>query len=398
MHGVMLAAGLGPLFLNPELPVRFDHPSDLLQNALTAIVPFHVPDLARDIAWNKPFPYSFHKTTYGESYHENHRRESGISTREAETPFAFDEEVYPGGWTDLTTHLTRDFALGSAAVPYVNGGHADSVMLRVRCGPAVGDMADFRSIWSRGVYNGAEPGRPNYCHTARTPVDASYLYEEGRPLTYQHENHVIVCYSPKRAGHRDVTSFRIDLQCTAHRQLGEVLVGGKALATLPARFPADNRILLRDPYTYILLQPLPLVPAGGPAPLVIRRVDEFLIFSLYNYEGEATTFSRAEIGAWRSGFYLAVYSADEFGSWEDFCSFAGQVTVIENVSPAGVRTVSVHTGSGVMEFANDPRREQILTRTWNGHEERTTYFDVSAAGATKGRWCPRTLFGREGFH
>jgi hypothetical protein len=258
-------------------------------------------------------------------------------------------------------------------------------------------MTDFRSIWSRGVYNGAEPGRPNYCHTARTSVDASYLYEEGRSFTYQHENHLIVCYSPKRAGRREVTSFRVDLQCAAGRPFDQILAGGRPPASLPARYPGDTRILLRDPYTYLVVQPLPLLPAGGPSPLAIRIVDEFLLISLYNYDGELKTFSRDEIGAWRSGFYVAVYSVEEFQGWEDFCAFEGKVTVNETVDGYGIRTVTVDTGRGVMEFVNDPRREQILRRSWNGSEERTTHFEVSAAGHTGGIWCPKTLFGREGF-
>ena len=51
-------------------------------------------------------------TTYGESYHENH------ATRR------FEDGLYPGGWSDLVSYQTAEFALGTAARPYVNAGHS----------------------------------------------------------------------------------------------------------------------------------------------------------------------------------------------------------------------------------------------------------------------------------
>ena len=96
LHCAFQSASGRKIFLQPSLSVRFDHPSDLLQNALTAITPFHFPERARAIAWEKPFPYSFRMTTYGESYHENSRRTADTGSRDGDAVFAFDEEVYPG--------------------------------------------------------------------------------------------------------------------------------------------------------------------------------------------------------------------------------------------------------------------------------------------------------------
>ncbi len=81
LHFTMLAAFDEPLFIEPDLCERYNHPSTLVQNALVAILPFHVPEQARVLAWRKPFPYVFRKTTYGESYHENSRRPPGDGCR-----------------------------------------------------------------------------------------------------------------------------------------------------------------------------------------------------------------------------------------------------------------------------------------------------------------------------
>ena len=73
LHCTMLAGFDEDIPLFPELAYRYEHPSNLVQNALVAIIPFHAPDEARGMAFNKPFPYHFRKTTYGENYHENGR-------------------------------------------------------------------------------------------------------------------------------------------------------------------------------------------------------------------------------------------------------------------------------------------------------------------------------------
>jgi hypothetical protein len=400
LHGVFVAAGLGPLFMNPDLSLRFDHPSDFLQCALTAITPFHVPDRAREIAWHKPFPYAFRKVTYGESYHENSRRPADTLPGakpdvSSEPPFAFDEEVYPGGWTDLTTYMTTEYALGSAARPYVNAGHTDSVMLRVRRSASIQQVTDFRSMYTRGVYNGALPGRKNFCHTTESEVDASYLYEEGRCLTYQHENRLIACYSPKRAGHLGVTSFGIDLLFTGFAPFDEVFVGGTQANQLPLVLPAPALICLRDYHTYIILHILAPNPASAPQPIVLRQVGDFYILSISNYDGEKTDFSRDEVNQWRSGFVLEVRTAEEFGSWEAFLSHAKNTSTAEQCDERGVRTVVYHSDGDRMEFRCDPFRETILYRRWNGGDDSITHFEASAAGDTRGRFSPKLLFGNE---
>ncbi len=387
MHGVFLVAGVAPLFINPELPVRFNHPSDLLQGALTAVTPFHLPDRARDIALHKPFPYLFRKTTYGESYHENSRRKEG---------FAFDEEVYPGGWADLTTYQTGEYALGSASRPYVNAGHADAVMLRVRRADSIDTMADFRSMYSRGIYNGAMPGQKNHCHVTSTEIDESYAYEEGRTLTYQHENVLIALYTPKRAGHLGVSGFRTDICFTYYAPFDEILVSDGILRPVepPESIPASSRMFIRDHDTFICIQPLSPFPAQGPLPVLLHQCGEFLLISMINYDGPVKDFSREEIGEWRTGFVLFLETKQESGGWEQFVDRAGKAVIHEESKGRGLRTVSLTYGGHTMEFAADTVRESILHRTWDGVDEPVTCFEVYAKGDE--RYRPPTLFGHEG--
>ncbi|MGB6121662.1 MAG: hypothetical protein WBG80_07140, partial [Bacteroidota bacterium] len=249
LHCTMQAALESDLFVDPALPRRFAHPSNLLQNALPAVLPFHVPETARRIALEKPFPYHIRATTYGESYHEN----AGAG--------AFDEEVYHGGWSDLTTYMTDEYALGSASLPYVNGGQADSVMVRIRRREAIQSLADFRSGFTHGAFNALLPGRPGISHAAGATLDGSYFIEEGRSATYQHENRLIVCYAPKRTGHLGLSEYRTDFIWGYNAPFDRLAVDGHDVRSLPHTVSPGAVITFQDGDVLGLLAPLIPRPA-----------------------------------------------------------------------------------------------------------------------------------------
>jgi hypothetical protein len=410
VHCTMVAALDDTIFLSPDLPILYNHPSALVQNSLVAILPYHVPDLARRLFWQKPFPYAFRATTYAEGYHENSRRTLASGDQEtlsrlhgakdahgperplAGTPFAFDDEVYHGGWAELTTYMTEEFALGSASLPYVNAGHADAVMLRMRRNTRIADTKDFRSMFTRGVYNGARIGQKNFCHVAQSEIDESYLYEEGRSATYQKENRVIVCYSPKRAGHLGVTSFRLDLVFTFPAPFDALLVDGKQVSEFPSRCPPGAKICFRDFQTFGLIVLAPPLPASRE-PVLLWRTGDFLVLSLSNYDGAPRGFSRHEINGWRTGFAMELAASPEM-PWEEFLRHAGTARLTEEMEGT-VRTLTYASGKDVMAFAYDPYREEILSRRWNGAWDGTVHFSVRAGTDTSGPWCPPTLFGNE---
>jgi hypothetical protein len=302
--------------------------------------------------------------------------------------------VYPGGWTDLTTYMTREYALGSAARPYVNAGHSDSVMLRNRRSEEISRVSDFRSAFTRGVFNGALPGIPNSCHTSSSRVDASYLTEEGRCATYQHENRLIASYTPKRIGHRGIESYRTDLIFSYPAPFDLLTIDGTAVGSFPANVPADSRICICDHHTYILLIPLPPSPTIGRAPVRLTPFRDFFLVSLYNFEGPRRDFSREEVNNWRSGYFLEVWCKEDFGGWDSFLDHARDVSVEELVDGHGRRIVARSKGAE-MEFHYDPFRENIISRKWCGVDEETTHLDVTAAGTRSGPFCPETLYGSE---
>jgi hypothetical protein len=392
LHCVWHAVGL-PATMNDDLAYRFRHPSTLVQNGLVAIVPFHVSGRARRMALEKPLPYGFRKTTYGEHYHENSRRTTPDAS--GKTVFAFDDEIYAGGLSDLTTYMTDEFALGTASLPYVNAGHSDSVVLRMRSTDRVRGMGDFRSMYTRGVYNDAIVGKPNFSHVAQTEIDESYLYEEGRCATFQHRNRAMVCYAPKRAGHMRVKSFRLDCIFGYWSPFDHLLLDGKHVHGFPVNAGRESRLVFQNHRTFGCVIMLGPEPFGSEHPIRLQRAGEFLLFSAYNYSGDHRDVDRDEISLWRTGCYLEVGSADEYAGIDAWLEHVARLDVCETLSPDHVRHVMCRDGKNTMEMKYDPVRERILSRRWNGAEEQIVHFDVDTVEGTSVEFRPVTLFGRE---
>ncbi len=391
LHCTMMAAFGTDLYVNAALPVRYDHPSNLIENALIAITPFHVPDDARRIAMEKPFPYHVRMTTYCESYHENSRR----STTDGET-FAFDDEIYAGGLSDLTTYMTEEYALGTASRPYVNAGHSDSMVVRIRRGGTIHGMSDFRSLYTRGVFNDSRVGRKNYSHVARCAIDESYLTEEGRCAVYQHEQCAIVCYAPKRAGHEGIRAFRLDLIFGYDAPFDHLVVSGDASPGFPSVFPPDARLVFQDGNTYGVITLLPAFPSPGTAPVRLWKTDEHMVLSQYNRnDTDAVDIPRDELSRWRTGFVIEMATVGEFGSFARFLTHAQSVRVEETVEHGGTRCIRYWSGPHVMLFRYDPLREQILSRQWDQREEQIDHMEVTAGDEHPPAFCPDTLFGSE---
>jgi len=391
LHTVLFAASEREVFLAPELCVRFNHPSSLLQCALTALVPTHPTDEALRLAWEKPFPFLMQKTTYCEQYHENATRteEGGRKV------FAFDDEVYPGGLRELTTFMTEEFSLGTASLPYVNGGHADGVMIRIRRSPRVRGRDDFRSAYTRGVFNDARVGQRNLCHVAGTEIDESYLYEEGRCAVLQHCDRAIVMYAPKRAGHRGVTGFRLDLIFSYSAPLDELLLDGVPVGTFPARSKAGARLYFRDNMTYGAVIPLGPVPASGTDPVSLREGNDHLVYSLSSYEGTARDFTREEIGLWRTGFALKLACSSEFTSFDAFVRYADLLHADELNDGPGIRHVRFSAPDGTLAAQYDSSAERFLSRSWNGREVSISHLRVEGGSPPLTLIQPLTLFGSE---
>jgi hypothetical protein len=93
---------------------------------------------------------------------------------------------------------------------------------------------------------------------------------------------------------------------------------------------------------------------------------------------------------------MEVWEENEFNSWESFLAHSRDVQIAETVNERCTREIVVRSHNAEMNMRYDPLRENILSRTWCGAEDRTTHMVVSAAGNPKGPFSPQTLYGSEG--
>ncbi|MDH7515850.1 MAG: hypothetical protein QHI48_08260 [Bacteroidota bacterium] len=378
LHCVFFAVWGDRIALEPETARAFNHPSAFLQNALIALCPFHPPVETERIAFDKPFPLTIRQATYGESYHE---------TRAGE---GFDHEMYPGGWSELTTYMTRAYALGTASIPYANGAHSDALMVRIARRGKDGRQA-HRSLFARGVFNEAAFGIPNLCHTTGTVVDESWYPEQGRTAICQHGNLAVVLYTPKRAGHGRVRSFRIDLVFTYREPFDALLAGGRAVTAFPAAGEEPAILLFADGDTLGAVIPLRPEPYPSPPAWTMEARRDHLVYSLWNYHGEEIEPTRDELQQWRNGFVIELAERSQFPSLGEFAEHVASLAVRERIE-GDIRTVAVSGAEGEMVFRFDPRAERILSRTWNGEELGNDAFSVETSPSASFPPIPPSLF------
>jgi hypothetical protein len=372
LHCTMASALNHSIYMEPLLVERFAHPSALIQNSMPAVLAFHPPMHIAQLAFNKPLPYYFRMTTYCEQYHEN-----GIIKQNDMTVPAFDDEIYPGGWGDLTTFMTKEYCLGTASRPYVNAGQSDSFTLRYRRSAAVRSLADFRSVYTRMVFNDAMVGQDNFCHSTGFEIKKDYLYEEGRSFTCQHKNMALVCYAPKRAGHMRIREIRLDIIFSYAAPFDHVIINNEPWFSWPFENRAVQNIIIADYRTFIALIPLTVTNVRSFEGRVrIMQKNDHLIVSLFNYVGDEIDLEREQMSLLCNGFACLVESKDRFADWQEFAAEVKRIKIDERISPAGVRELAMQCGEDTLAFRVNPVSERILKRQWNGQDVAVQHLEV----------------------
>ena len=373
------------IYLNPDLPAKFNHPSALIENAFIAILNFHVPDQAKDIAFHKPLPYYFRMTSYCEQYHENACPVKNIST--------FDPEIYPGGWADLSSYLDEEFCLGTASRPYVNGGQNDTFTLRYRCSPKIDDLKDFRSIFTRMVFNDSRFGQDNLCHVTGFQIARDYLYEEGRPFSFQHKNKVIIGYVPKRLGYLGVSELRLDLIFSYHTPFDYFSVDDEEISSFPFQKKGFKKIVIANYNTYLAFFSIsPSLLSNFLGKISICQEDDFLFISIYNYQGQTRDFSKEMMSQTINGFACLVESKKNFLQFLDFKKYVDSAQVSRQVPKPYIHKIEFKVADEQMLFRFDPLSERIIERTLNGHDQTIYHFKIETAVHADELFLPKDLY------
>ncbi len=353
------------VYIDPSIAQQFEHPSAYLQNCLVALTPFHPPSDVETCVIHKPLPFELRRSTYGEAYHEN-AAGSG-----------FDTDVYPGGWAELTTYLSEHFALGTASSPYVNGAHSDAIVLRIARRSPISGRGDFRSLFTRGVYNDAHFGQGNPFHCTGGVTDASYYPEQGRPFTVQHDGSALVMYAAKRSGHKGVTSFRVELVFGFDEPFRRLRIGDRDVTDFPAEGKAGERILFDDGTVYGLIVPLTAAPVPEEAGWTAAVRAGHLVIGLHNLRHAPRDYRRDEVSTWRNGFAIHIVEASAYPDFEAFAASCDDILVEEFVNADGTRCATMR-GRVALLLRADTRAERVVERRVGGEELDWTHWHIES--------------------
>ncbi len=319
MHCTLIKAAGKDIFFNPSVSELFDHPSNYIQNALIALLDFNLPEEFLNLAFDKSYPLYYKQKTFCEQYFEN----SSIKCTDGTNKHLFDDEVYPGGFSDLTTYMTPGFTLGSAERQYVNGGHTDSFVFRYKRADQILEQKDFGSWMTRGVFNNSVVGEKNICHVCGYEIDKSYLYEEGRSAIYQNKESAIILYTPKTTCLTGIKSFRIEIIGNYFDDFSEIIIGKKKISEFPYEFSYDDKIIISDKEMYYSFIPIRSsrirkYEKNGLKNRIWRK-DNFIIISIYSYSGEDREFTKEELKQLLNGFLFNAHAKSDFKTFDDYC-------------------------------------------------------------------------------
>ncbi len=284
---------------------------------------YHVPDQVAPLFYGKETPFTFTCTAECGYVHEGIFRkmekvlgQGGIVITNRFTDQIIEIEDYPQHGAQphrLVTHHGRNFSLGSASTNLFTTSHA--LRCTYRRTEDAAKWADIGELAIRYNINGKVPGGRTVNTYAKSPEyieqadNYCQLYRDmGRHACMQHGPTVLCLSTPEFREHWDVTELRLDL-CLL-QQHGKVKHWELA---------ADgSSIDLNEGAVYLRIRPLIGRHLERNVPIRVREIKEWLVVSLYNYEGPSRAFGKREIAKLGNGFVLEVRDAADFPSFQAF--------------------------------------------------------------------------------
>jgi hypothetical protein len=302
-----------------------------------ASVTYHVPDAVAELFYRKDIPFRFACTA-----------ETGYVN---EGVFCKQVPVYGQGGILITTKLTdevveiedcpqhgaqphqlvtwhgRHYGLGSSTTNMFTTSHALRCNYRRRETPR--GLEDMGVCCLRYNINGKVPGGRLPNRYPKSPEDQPppaenycQLYRDmGRHFCLQHENTVLCLSTPDYREYWDVKELRLDLLFL--QQAGQVRHWEIA--------PDGSRIDLNEGAVYFSIRPLIGRHLERSEAIRVREINEWLVISLYNYDGPARAFRKREIAKLGNGFVLEVRDAEDCASFAAFQAQMAEARVLDRL-------------------------------------------------------------------
>jgi len=347
---------------------------------------YHPPPAAIELALDKPLPITVRADTEQAGFPRN----VWEPRPHPDTPYA----EFAAGPAHLVTHLTEDYALGTASRVCMDGYQCTPFHLAYRrrrpTEQRPARLQDVATLFARYLQRDIEPNRHRH------------LSDEGRYITAQHESTAVVAAWPKLGwgstpANPDATesptdTLKLSLMIPAFwGGPDEVWLGDAPCDQWAGEAAAPASVYVKDGPVMLAVHPLSIDAAGdghrSGGGVRLCTAGGFCMIDLVNYAGPARGFETGELLTLRNGFAVEVAAV---GDDLDFAAFrrihsAPQITDRYDW-PDGMRYVSYIREGLSFELAFSPISEGIKYREVNGRLAPAPRLDIPGHHADTLAW------------
>lgn len=268
---------------------------------------YHCPEYLVKIALEKTYPYRVSGTTECRS-----RRD--VTERWGKTI------TYPGTEGFCSTYMTENYGVGFATRDFSNGMQTNNFQLVYRKRPLSGQR-DIGVAYAKYIMNESDLEKYNV-YPGGCSSGPYYQVDTGRKLAVGKDNSGMVMYKPKHWAAAGVTSMRLSILLPCHYGTVEKLwLDGNAVDLsggngIKAESAQACTIIVKDGPVYMGYKPLTLTDHGRKAAVRIHIQGNYLMISLYNYEGENKEFGIRTLYNTCNGYVWEIRDENEIAGYE----------------------------------------------------------------------------------
>ncbi len=329
---------------------------------------YHCPPEYIDIAVNKKYP--FDSTMTAEIAPCRYQDKDDVKSlgwdTYKETALAKDRlDEYPGGVTVNTTRIEKEFGMGTALRSFHSGIQSDSLHIMYKKGDII------NTVFTKYSVNNKVIGEENYNEWLECGT-MPCLDDEGRKFGLQSNNTSLLVYKPTYFCHNSLSSARLQIIfSTKGRKLDKVFFDGKYI-TEETSSDKISPFFVADAGIYAAFIPLEVTDLGRKFAMNFSYINDFAVFSLYNYLGDKTSFRKNQMLLSSNGFAVTVKSPSEFSSFEEFINKYKDYDLHDETFACGhtrgshERKIHFKNADSEFHFALSPMTEGIRYAIANG--------------------------------
>ncbi|MBN2852424.1 MAG: hypothetical protein JXQ23_06775 [Clostridia bacterium] len=277
-----------------------------------------------------------------------------------------DIHEYGGYKGTNTTYMTANYSLGTCQSQFHGGALSESFYITYKNKDKAKNLEDVGVIYSKYVFNDKLPEQTNHYEIFGDINETAYR-EEGRKFSLQKNNEALVVYKPKHYERLNVRSAKVQIMIPCHFYDGfEIQAGEKKVHQFPFTSESYETVFVKANKNYFAFKPLSYTNHGIKNAIRIDKVNNHIIISMYNYEGDSRCFGIKELLLTTAGFVVTCGEEDDYDSFEQFYDYVNQGIVddrMEKQERAFARRVKYINGGTTLNFMYSPVTEGIYVDT-----------------------------------